>query len=101
MQRFKFQGGRLMKAGDGRNGDGWFATEAEAREWARPKPREQAMAERVPAKSATIPASISAPFDWSRKWMTVKSDLRALGFAGDTKAEAIEWAHENGVEAPS
>jgi hypothetical protein len=89
MQRFKFQGGRLMKAGDGRNGDGWFATEAEAREWARPKPR-----------GATIPASISAPFDWNRKWMAVKSDLRALGFTGDTKAEAIDWAHENDVEGP-
>ncbi len=87
-RRYKVEGDRIMKVWDGRDDDGWFASKADAIAWASPK-------------SATIPAAISAPLDWNRKWMAVKSDLRALGFTGDTKAEAIEWAHENDVECPS
>lgn len=92
MQRFKFQGGRLMKAGDGRNGDGWFPTEEEAREWARPKKRSEMMAQQAKPAETVI--------DWSRKWMAVKSDLKAMGFEGSTKEEAIAWAECNGIEVP-
>jgi hypothetical protein len=111
MQRFKFQGGRLMKAGDGRNGDGWFPTEEEAREWARPKPRSEMMAQQATTpekvlyldgtgdyvqRSGVRPTTI----DWSRKWMAVKSDLKALGFEGRTKEEALVWAKAHQIEVP-
>ena len=47
-----------------------------------------------------FPSREVRPVDWSRKWMAVKSDLRALGFDGNTKAEALVWAKANGVEVP-
>lgn len=120
MQRFKFQGGRLMKAGDGRDGDGWFPTEAEAREWARPRKRGEQMrgfwenpdveivkVERRPSFEMTqdeFAKALSKPvyprIDWDRKWLAVKADLAERGFTGTTKAEAIRWARDRGMEVP-
>lgn len=110
MQRFKFQGGRLMKAGDGRNGDGWFPTEEEAREWARPKKRSEMMAQQSITLDRLVEKIIDPAMErlkremrddfWSRKWLAVKSDLKALGFEGSTKAEALAWAEANGIEVP-
>jgi len=48
---------------------------------------------------AAVP-SRPAAFDWSRPWLTVRSDLAAMGFGGKTKAEALAWAEANSVEMP-
>lgn len=107
MQRFKFQGGRLMRAGDGRDGDGWFPTEEEAREWARPKKRGEVSkpqwdkpTDKVTFLKSPQPATMGASIDWNRKWLSVKADLAAKGFTGSTKAEAIRWARDRGLEVP-
>lgn len=106
MQRFKFQGGRLMTVYDGRSGNGWFPTEEEAREWARPKKRGEVsmtvdeFSQKILAPAVERLGEDLARIDWKRPWLSVKSDLAARGFTGTTKAEAIRWARERGMEVP-
>lgn len=38
--------------------------------------------------------------DWSQPWLSVKSALKALGFEGSNKAEALEWAKSKGIATP-
>lgn len=89
-RRYKVEGGILLKSWDG-DKEGWYKTKPEA--WAAVGVKEE--------NSNVAVVSGMTPFDWSRKWLTVKSDLVDLGFTGTTKSEAIEWARGQGIEVPS
>lgn len=84
-RRYKVEGGKLLKSWDG-DKEGWHLTKDEA--WA------------AIARTPKGEFSSLMPFDWSRKWLTLKADLVELGFTGTTKAEAIEWAQGQGIEVP-
>ena len=77
-RRYRVIDGRLEKAWHGSNEDGWRAS-----------------------KQAAWEAVHAAPgIDWSAKWLTVRASLRAHGFDGNTKAEALAFAQEKGWKVP-
>lgn len=77
-RRYRVVNGVLEKSWQGEDSDGWVRTKAEA----------------------LGGAPELTPVNWNAPWLSVRAALKAHGFEGKGKAEALVWAREKGWSVP-